>query len=62
MPVAQAVHGCRLQQVIAGVAEQLGVGPHTVGDILGAELLHAPPYLEGRGIQQLPPGVVLQGG
>lgn len=46
VPVAHAVQGCRLQQVIAGVVEQLGIGPHAVGDVLGAELLHAPPYLK----------------
>ena len=57
--MAQAVHGGRLQQIVAGVVEQLGIGPHAVGGVLRAELLHAARNLNGTCIQQLHPRVVL---
>ena len=62
MPVAQAVDSCRLEQVIAGAVVELGIGPHAVGVVLGAELLHAAGNLDGTSIQQLHPRVVLKGG
>ena len=60
--MAEAVHSCRLEQVIAGVVEQLGVGPHTVGGVLRAELLNAASNLHCSGVQQLHSRVVLKGG